>query len=99
MIHQLHIYLIRVDNFANVFDSLSSVSLLLKITLSDSLLLVEQNFNKFSIAMIYFYLLLFKSQTYEIGIYCVPVISVLTGSMLKLKSSALIIHLASYIFR
>ena len=67
------------------FDSLSSVVISLAKTLSGFLLSIEQTCGKFLSAMISFYLLLTKSQTFEIGISWVPVISVLTGSTWKIE--------------
>ena len=52
---------------------------------------VEQTCDNFSSKMIPFDSLLYKEQTYKIGICCVPVICVLTWSTCKLS---LIIHLA-----
>ena len=72
--------------FLLLSDLLCSVELSLVVTLSYLLSAVEQTCNKFSSLIIPFDLLLSKFQTCKIGICCMPVISVLTGSTCELKA-------------
>ena len=86
-------YLFVLILWCTLSDLLSSIELSSTIMISGYPSSIEQTCDKCSSARISFDSLSSESQTCDIVICCMPVISVLQGSTCKLKTSALIPHL------
>ena len=85
--------------FLTLYDSRSYVDFSWTTPLSDSPPSSEQTWGTFQSARNNFDQIQSVEQTCEIGICCVPVISVFTVSMSELRASALIVHLAKVYYQ